>query len=97
MASTLTEYLNSQEALVREAAEVLPHEFSRCTYSLGPLRSLTFFNYHRSEIIQTILYIGKPYIYVRPAQNLVEFVQPVQLLATPIMNKSSCEWRTTIL
>ena len=38
MESTLTEYLNSQDELVREAALALPHQFSQCSYSLGPLR-----------------------------------------------------------
>ncbi|PPQ88175.1 hypothetical protein CVT25_005140 [Psilocybe cyanescens] len=38
MASTLSEYLDSQDELVREAALALPHQFSQCTYPLGPLR-----------------------------------------------------------
>uniref|UniRef100_A0A8H8CIX0 Uncharacterized protein n=1 Tax=Psilocybe cubensis TaxID=181762 RepID=A0A8H8CIX0_PSICU len=38
MASTLSEYLDSQDELVKEAALALPHQFSQCTYSLGPLR-----------------------------------------------------------
>jgi hypothetical protein len=38
MAATLSEFLNSQDELVREAALALPHQFSQCTYSLGPLR-----------------------------------------------------------
>ncbi|KAF9561238.1 hypothetical protein CPC08DRAFT_664618 [Agrocybe pediades] len=41
-ASTLSEYLNSQEELVREAALALPHQFSQCTYSLGPLRQAVY-------------------------------------------------------
>ncbi|TFK37093.1 hypothetical protein BDQ12DRAFT_632911 [Crucibulum laeve] len=42
MASTLTEYLESQENLVREAALALPHQFSQCTYPLGPLRQAVY-------------------------------------------------------
>ncbi|EDR09981.1 uncharacterized protein LACBIDRAFT_318396 [Laccaria bicolor S238N-H82] len=42
MASTLTEYLASQEHLVREAALALPHQFSQCTYSLGSLRQAVY-------------------------------------------------------
>ena len=42
MASTLSEYIQSQDELVREAALALPHQFSKCTYSLGPLRYYTF-------------------------------------------------------
>lgn len=38
MEATLTDYLESQDDLVREAALALPHQFSQCTYSLGPLR-----------------------------------------------------------
>ncbi|KAF8625682.1 hypothetical protein AX15_005257 [Amanita polypyramis BW_CC] len=36
--ATLEEYIASQEDLVKEAALALPHEFSRCTYSLGYIR-----------------------------------------------------------
>ncbi|KAF8994019.1 hypothetical protein BDQ17DRAFT_1392469 [Cyathus striatus] len=44
MASTLTvrELLESQESLVKEAAMALPHQFSKCTYSLGPLRQAIY-------------------------------------------------------
>ncbi|KDR79109.1 hypothetical protein GALMADRAFT_1222886 [Galerina marginata CBS 339.88] len=42
VASTLSEYLNSQDELVREAALALPHQFSQCTYSLGPLRQAVY-------------------------------------------------------
>lgn len=38
MEATLNDYLESQEDLVREAALALPHQFSQCTYRLGPLR-----------------------------------------------------------
>jgi len=41
--STLTEYIESQEELVREAALALPHSFSQCTYSLGYIRCLNSF------------------------------------------------------
>lgn len=40
--STLSEYIQSQEELVREAALALPHQFSKCTYSLGPLRQAVY-------------------------------------------------------
>lgn len=42
MTSTLSEYLESQEELVKEAALALPHEFSKCTYSLGPIRQAVY-------------------------------------------------------
>jgi hypothetical protein len=37
MASTLTEYLDSQQELEKEAALALPYSFSHCTYSRGPI------------------------------------------------------------
>ncbi|KAJ8586714.1 hypothetical protein M405DRAFT_853221 [Rhizopogon salebrosus TDB-379] len=39
---SLTEFVASQDELVREAALTLPHEFSRCTYSLGPIRQAVY-------------------------------------------------------
>ncbi|KAF9479826.1 hypothetical protein BDN70DRAFT_806372 [Pholiota conissans] len=42
MSATLSEFLNSQDELVREAALALPHQFSQCTYSLGPLRQAVY-------------------------------------------------------
>ncbi|KAF7760254.1 hypothetical protein Agabi119p4_10930 [Agaricus bisporus var. burnettii] len=42
MESTLNEFLQSQQALVDEAALALPHQFSRCTYALGPLRQAVY-------------------------------------------------------
>ena len=41
-ASTLTEYLNSQQELEKEAALALPYSFSRCTYSLGYIRQAVY-------------------------------------------------------
>ncbi|KAG6833147.1 hypothetical protein H0H87_010861 [Tephrocybe sp. NHM501043] len=38
MAETLAEYVASQDELLQEAALALPHEFSKCTYSLGHIR-----------------------------------------------------------
>ncbi|KAG6890333.1 hypothetical protein C0992_002316 [Termitomyces sp. T32_za158] len=37
-AETLAEYVASQDELLQEAALALPHEFSKCTYSLGHIR-----------------------------------------------------------
>ncbi|KAI0055286.1 hypothetical protein BV25DRAFT_1873175 [Artomyces pyxidatus] len=42
MANTLTEYLATQEDLVQEAALALPHQFSQCTYHLGPIRQAVY-------------------------------------------------------
>ncbi|KAF8956579.1 hypothetical protein BDZ97DRAFT_1671410 [Flammula alnicola] len=42
MAATLSEFLSSQDELVREAALALPHQFSQCTYALGPLRQAVY-------------------------------------------------------
>jgi E3 ubiquitin-protein ligase UBR7 len=42
MASTLTEYLDSQEELEKEAALALPYSFSHCTYSRGPIRQAVY-------------------------------------------------------
>lgn len=39
---SLTEFVASQDELLREAALTLPHEFSRCTYSLGPIRQAVY-------------------------------------------------------
>ncbi|PBK71494.1 hypothetical protein ARMSODRAFT_934247 [Armillaria solidipes] len=38
MSSTLTDYIETQDSLLREAAEALPHQFNRCTYPLGSIR-----------------------------------------------------------
>ncbi|EGN94427.1 hypothetical protein SERLA73DRAFT_114653 [Serpula lacrymans var. lacrymans S7.3] len=40
--SSLNEIIASQDELIREAALALPHEFSRCTYSLGPIRQAVY-------------------------------------------------------
>ncbi|KAK7436687.1 hypothetical protein VKT23_018942 [Stygiomarasmius scandens] len=39
---TLADFLASQEGLVQEASEALPHQFSQCTYALGPLRQAIY-------------------------------------------------------
>ncbi|KAH7915581.1 hypothetical protein BJ138DRAFT_1141652 [Hygrophoropsis aurantiaca] len=41
-ASSIAEILESQDRLIQEAALALPHEFSRCTYPLGPLRQAVY-------------------------------------------------------
>ncbi|KAF8904557.1 hypothetical protein CPB85DRAFT_1376906 [Mucidula mucida] len=38
MAATLQEYLDSQDNLLKEASEALPHQFNQCTYPLDSLR-----------------------------------------------------------
>ncbi|KAH9067928.1 hypothetical protein EDB87DRAFT_1586233 [Lactarius vividus] len=42
MASTLTDYLNSQQELEEEAARALPYSFSHCTYPLGYIRQAVY-------------------------------------------------------
>jgi E3 ubiquitin-protein ligase UBR7 len=42
MASTLTEYLDSQQELEKEAALALPYSFSQCTYSRGHIRQAVY-------------------------------------------------------
>ena len=42
MAETLMNYIASQAALVQEAAEALPHQFTHCTYSLGHIRQAVY-------------------------------------------------------
>ncbi len=42
MASTLTEYLDSQQELENEAALALPYSFSHCTYSRGHIRQAVY-------------------------------------------------------
>jgi E3 ubiquitin-protein ligase UBR7 len=42
MASTLTEYLDSQQELEKEAALALPYSFSHCTYSSGHIRQAVY-------------------------------------------------------
>jgi E3 ubiquitin-protein ligase UBR7 len=42
MAATLTEYLDSQQELEKEAALALPYSFSRCTYSFGYIRQAVY-------------------------------------------------------
>ncbi|KAJ3738714.1 hypothetical protein DFH05DRAFT_1516622 [Lentinula detonsa] len=41
-AETLADYVASQDTLVQEAAEALPHQFSHCTYPLGHLRQAVY-------------------------------------------------------
>ncbi|KAI9566108.1 hypothetical protein HD554DRAFT_2221741 [Boletus coccyginus] len=40
--SSLNDLIASQDALLREAALVLPHEFSRCTFGMGPIRQAVY-------------------------------------------------------
>jgi E3 ubiquitin-protein ligase UBR7 len=42
MASTLTEYLDSQQELEKEAALALPYSFSHCTYPRGHIRQAVY-------------------------------------------------------
>src|ERR1700742_3239555 len=42
MASTLTDYIASQQDLVEEASLALPHSFAKCTYSLGSIRQAVY-------------------------------------------------------
>ncbi|KAK7050492.1 UBR-type domain-containing protein [Favolaschia claudopus] len=42
MSETLADYVESQDELVREAALALPHQFSQCTYALGPVRQAVY-------------------------------------------------------
>ncbi|KAH0579006.1 hypothetical protein H2248_003176 [Termitomyces sp. 'cryptogamus'] len=39
---TLVDYVASQDDLLQEAALALPHEFSKCTYSLGHIRQAVY-------------------------------------------------------
>ncbi|KAH9923518.1 uncharacterized protein B0H18DRAFT_1014904 [Fomitopsis serialis] len=39
---SLTALAEQHRALVEEAAEALPHQFSQCTYSLGPIRQAVY-------------------------------------------------------
>ncbi|KAG8221517.1 hypothetical protein J3R82DRAFT_1732 [Butyriboletus roseoflavus] len=40
--SSLNDLIASHDALLREAALALPHEFSRCTFSMGPIRQAIY-------------------------------------------------------
>ncbi|KAH9950773.1 hypothetical protein B0H21DRAFT_721604 [Amylocystis lapponica] len=42
MSFTLSSILSSQNSLLQEASEALPHQFSQCTYSLGPIRQAVY-------------------------------------------------------
>ncbi|KAJ7100671.1 hypothetical protein B0H15DRAFT_919883 [Mycena belliarum] len=42
MSETLAEYVASQDELVKEAGLALPHQFSQCTYALGPIRQAVY-------------------------------------------------------
>jgi len=77
MASTLAEYIASQEELVREAALALPHQFSQCTYTLGPLRS-EFFDIHLRERAEMVLQKDRLYIFALHVQKHEGCVQHVQ-------------------
>ena len=87
--TSLTEYLKSQEELLHEASIALPHQFSRCTYSLGPLRSLADRSFAWISMTDAVS-LGKQCIYVSLAQRLGDSVPPAQLRATLIMSKSNC-------
>ncbi|KAF9223157.1 hypothetical protein BS17DRAFT_755026 [Gyrodon lividus] len=40
--SSLNDLIASQDALLREAALALPHEFSRCTFAMGPIKQAVY-------------------------------------------------------
>ncbi|KAH8823364.1 hypothetical protein DL96DRAFT_1617386 [Flagelloscypha sp. PMI_526] len=40
--STLSEYVEKQDSLLKEAAEAIPHSFSQCTYDLGHIRQALY-------------------------------------------------------
>ena len=40
--ATLASVLESQNTLLQEASLALPHQFSQCTYSLGPIRQAVY-------------------------------------------------------
>ena len=40
--ASLNDLIASQDALLREAALALPHEFSRCTFAMGPIRQAVY-------------------------------------------------------
>ncbi|KAJ7233855.1 hypothetical protein B0H12DRAFT_1028234 [Mycena haematopus] len=42
MSQTLSAYVASQDELLQEAALALPHQFSQCTYALGPIRQAVY-------------------------------------------------------
>ncbi|KAJ7176710.1 hypothetical protein C8R46DRAFT_943765 [Mycena filopes] len=42
MSETLAAYVASQDELVKEAGLALPHQFSQCTYALGPVRQAIY-------------------------------------------------------
>ena len=88
MAPTLTEYLASQQ-LSREPALAVPHQFSQCTYSLGSLRFVSQF------LILSLSLLKRPEdkqsTCVLLVLSLAVCVQSVQLRATQIMSRLSCE------
>ena len=42
MALPLSSILSTQNSLIEEAARALPHQFSQCTHSLGPIRQAVY-------------------------------------------------------
>lgn len=42
MSVSISSVLETQLALLQEAAEALPHQFSQCTYSLGSIRQAVY-------------------------------------------------------
>ena len=95
MASTLSEYIQSQEDLVREAALALPHQFSKCTYSLGPLRYVYFSTSYINELERHSTSFGtdKRFTFALHAPKLVVSALHVRLRAIHIMNRWNCELR----
>lgn len=90
MSETLAEYLKSQDELMREAALALPHQFSQCTYSLGPLRYPTLISDLTIQPHQDDP--DKRCIFALLAQRRVGCALRVLWLVTQNMNKLNCEY-----
>lgn len=87
--STLSEYIQSQEELVREAALALPHQFSKCTYSLGPLRYIFSMSYNNEP--HTFSETDKRFTFALHARRPVVSALLVRSRAIQIMNRWNCE------
>ena len=87
--STLEEFIESQESLVQEAALALPHEFSKCTYSLGYIRCVERLASSLVHFYQ--LHAVKLSTFACRVPNNGGYVLRVLSLATLTTNKWNCE------
>ncbi|KAF7303812.1 UBR-type domain-containing protein [Mycena indigotica] len=96
---TLAEYIASQDDLVKQAGEALPHQFSHCTYALGSLRpSISVLRVPKRVAFallaqsRAILTMNKSNYFRNETSAVI--VRPPQLLISDWFHESCCMLRT---